>query len=247
MPEPSRPRCAGGRASSQGARARAVARCRSCRAADDHDDNRCSPSTRPSALTRSSSSSPPAVRLASTSGTLNGRPSCSRSTTTCSTGRPERCRFARRGRGAANRSGLPGMSRRDFVGPARGDRVHRREKRVDVADFAGRPIPSPATSERAKSTRACAESCTASSLIAEPAEGGCGADADQAEAHIARTRRRLSARPRAACAPPSVGWNEGFLRRCVPYPLAGSCDLLFSVPRRRRPVARESERETNMP
>src|SRR2546421_3792019 len=54
---------------------------------------RCSPSSAALALSFSTSSCPPTVRLATTSVTLNGRPSWARSTTTCSTGSPDSWRM----------------------------------------------------------------------------------------------------------------------------------------------------------
>ncbi len=159
-------RAEAGRACSPAARAPRAAR-RPLPSALRHDGDEQAPARRRAAFAFrcSISSSPLEVLLATTSVTLNGRPSCSMSTTMCSTGSPVAfwIRSIRSRRSQPELRG--GVGRDDDLVRA----ALRRPRPSSPRTGRGRRLrrvasmPSAATAESARSTRTCADSRTASS------------------------------------------------------------------------------------
>ena len=205
----------------------AARRCRPCWGTTAM--NRCCPSVaRPWPCRRSISSSPLEVLLATTSVTVNGRPSCSRSMTMCSTGRPEALSM----RSIRSRRSQPecvaGMrGDDDLVGPALGDRVHRRQERVGVADLAGGLDALRVRPSRARGRRAPAPIRAPPRRRSRAPPRGCSAAPPGGSARRRRPRARAprpAASRRRAC-----GWRR---------PGSPSRVLLSSFARRSRAAAR---------
>ena len=100
----------------------------------------------------------------------------------------------------------------DLVGPALGDRVHRRQERVGVADFAGRLDPL-AGDQRERQVDAHLRRFAHRLVVDHEARRGLALRHDQAEAHVALGRARAHGLEQLGAAERAVGDDEDLLHR----------------------------------